>query len=149
MIVSIILPTGSHPLFVSVQTQDQHCDRLSRLGSVNFLVGVMGLPNAQRTLDLLPSSYLSPSIIQAVFSICQWRVGLFYLRNWLITFYLLEHHMIRNITGYGEGRAIHNGFLGRQLGRISCNILTKLYFKIASHSVAILNQALAFGPAGM
>jgi hypothetical protein len=57
--------------------------------------------------------------------------------------------MIRNITGYGEGRAIHNGFLGRQLGRISCNILTKLYFKIASHSVAILNQALAFGPAGM
>lgn len=45
--------------------------------------------------------------------------------------------MIRNITDYGEGRAIHNGFLGRQLGRISCSILTKLCLK------------LAFGPAGM
>lgn len=66
-------------------------------------------------------------MLSAVFSICQWGIGLFYLRNWLITFYLLEHHMIRNIPGYGEGRAIHDGFLGRQLGRISCNILTKLY----------------------
>jgi hypothetical protein len=81
--------TGCAKLFVSVQTQDQHCDRPSRLGSINFLVGVMELANAQRTLYLLPSSCLSQSIVQTEFSICQWGIGLFYLRNRLITLYVL------------------------------------------------------------
>lgn len=81
--------TGCAKLFVSVQTQDQHCDRPSRFGSINFLVGVMGLAIAQRTLYLLPSSCLSLSNVQAVFSICQWGIGLFYLRNWLIALYVL------------------------------------------------------------
>lgn len=49
----------------------------------------MGLAIAQRTLYLLPSSCLSLSNVQAVFSICQWGIGLFYLRNWLIALYVL------------------------------------------------------------
>ncbi|KAI0042651.1 glycoside hydrolase family 5 protein, partial [Auriscalpium vulgare] len=90
-------------------------------GQVNFMAGIMGLANAQRTLDYI-------RIITEFISQPEYRdvVPLFGIVNeayvhaigqdQITSFYLRAHDMIRNITGYGEGNgpyiAIHDGFLG-------------------------------------
>ncbi|KAJ9122334.1 hypothetical protein QFC22_001755 [Naganishia vaughanmartiniae] len=92
-----------------------------RIGSLNFLRGVMGLANAQRTLDYIKR--LAEFINQP-----EWRdvVPIFGIinepradpigQNQLGGFYIEAHDMIRNITGYGEGKgayiSIFEGFIG-------------------------------------
>lgn len=92
-----------------------------KLGSVNFLNGVMGLANAQRALDYIRiiTEFISqPEWVDVVpvFSIVNEALLTTIGRDQIITFYLLAHDMIRNITGYGEGHgpyiAIHDGFEG-------------------------------------
>lgn len=92
-----------------------------KLGSVNFLNGVMGLANAQRALDYIRiiTEFISqPEWVDVVpvFSIVNEALLTTIGRDQIIAFYLLAHDMIRNITGYGEGNgpyiAIHDGFEG-------------------------------------
>ncbi|KAK6978188.1 glycoside hydrolase family 5 protein [Favolaschia claudopus] len=87
-------------------------------GQVNFLNGIMGIANAQRTLDYI-------RIITEFVSQPEWRdvVGMFGIVNeareikigqdQLSAFYLEAHNMIRSITGIGTGPyiSIHDGFL--------------------------------------
>ncbi|KAG2050896.1 glycoside hydrolase family 5 protein [Suillus hirtellus] len=90
-------------------------------GSINFLNGVMGLANAQRALDYIRiiTEFISqPEWVDVVplFSIVNEALVSTIGTDQIITFYLLAHDMIRNITGYGEGHGpyivIHDGFLG-------------------------------------
>jgi len=92
-----------------------------KLGPINFLFGVMGIANAQRTLAYLRTltefvSQEEYSGVVAMFSIVNeaWTqtIGLPELRN----FYLEAHDVIRNITGIGNGPfiTIHEGFQGMQ-----------------------------------
>ncbi|KAG1738187.1 glycoside hydrolase family 5 protein [Suillus lakei] len=92
-----------------------------KLGSINFLNGVMGLANAQRALDYIRiiTEFISqPEWVDVVpvFSIINEALVSTIGTDQITTFYLLAHDMIRNITGYGEGHgpyiAIHDGFLG-------------------------------------
>lgn len=92
-----------------------------KLGSINFLNGVMGLANAQRALDYIRiiTEFISqPEWVNVVpvFSIVNEALVSTIGTDQITAFYLLAHDMIRNITGYGEGHgpyiAIHDGFLG-------------------------------------
>ncbi|EMD32912.1 glycoside hydrolase family 5 protein [Gelatoporia subvermispora B] len=92
-----------------------------RLGSVNFLNGVMGVANAQRALDYIRTltEFISQSEYQnliPVFGIVNEALLTTIGKDQLTTFYLHAHDMIRNITGIGEGHgpyiAIHDGFVG-------------------------------------
>ncbi|KJA23279.1 glycoside hydrolase family 5 protein [Hypholoma sublateritium FD-334 SS-4] len=90
-------------------------------GSVNFMNGVMGLANAERTLTYL-------RIITEFISQPQYRdvVGIFGIVNEILwatigetsvqSFYLAAYDAIRNSTGVGAGSgpyiAIHEGFQG-------------------------------------
>lgn len=92
-----------------------------KMGSVNFLNGVMGVANAERALNYI-------RIITEFISQPEWQpvVPVFGIVNealdstigidQITSFYLRAHDMIRNITGYGEGNgpyiSIHDGFLG-------------------------------------
>ncbi|KAF9234820.1 glycoside hydrolase family 5 protein [Melanogaster broomeanus] len=84
-----------------------------KLGSINFLNGVMGLANAERTLDYI-------RIITEFISQPEWQpvVPAFSIVNeaLITTFMTLQltsevHDMMRGITGYGEGVANWAGFL--------------------------------------
>ncbi|KAI6043526.1 glycoside hydrolase family 5 protein [Pisolithus marmoratus] len=92
-----------------------------KMGTVNFLNGVMGVANAERALNYI-------RIITEFISQPEWQpvVPVFGIVNealvstigmdQLTSFYLRAHDMIRNITGYGEGHgayiSIHDGFEG-------------------------------------
>ncbi|KZP01260.1 glycoside hydrolase family 5 protein [Calocera viscosa TUFC12733] len=94
-----------------------------KLGPINFLFGVMGIANAQRTLAYLRTltEFVSQpeykNVVQ-MFSIVNeaWMpvIG----QPELQAFYLEAHDMMRNISGYGEGNgpfiSIHDGFAGMQ-----------------------------------
>ncbi|KAG9312258.1 glycoside hydrolase family 5 protein [Chiua virens] len=92
-----------------------------KLGSVNFLNGVMGLANAERAIDYIRiiAEFISQPEWQPVvpvFSIMNEPLLSTIGKNQLTTFYLRAYDMIRNITGVGEGKgpyiAIHDGFQG-------------------------------------
>ncbi|KZT57294.1 glycoside hydrolase family 5 protein [Calocera cornea HHB12733] len=94
-----------------------------KLGPINFLFGVMGIANAQRTLSYLRTltEFVSQpqykNVVQ-VFGIVNeaWMpvIG----QPELEAFYLEAHNTMRNITGFGEGNGpfitIHDGFAGMQ-----------------------------------
>ncbi|WVQ73941.1 hypothetical protein IAR50_003522 [Cryptococcus sp. DSM 104548] len=92
-----------------------------RLGSVNWLKGVMGLANAQRSLDYIRT--ITQFIVQEEYTdvIPLWSFinepnGNAIGKEVIGSFYLEVHDMIRDITGYGKGNgpnlAMHDGFLG-------------------------------------
>ncbi|KAF9058678.1 glycoside hydrolase superfamily, partial [Rhodocollybia butyracea] len=92
-----------------------------KLGSVNFLNGVMGIANAQRALNYI--RILTEFITQEefldvvpVFGIVNEALLTTIGMNQLSEFYLEAHDMIRGITGLGEGHgpfiSIHDGFIG-------------------------------------
>ncbi|OCH91075.1 glycoside hydrolase [Obba rivulosa] len=92
-----------------------------RLGSVNFLNGVMGIANAQRALDYIRTlaEFISQPEYQnliPVYGIVNEALLTTIGKDQLTTFYLHAYDMIRNITGIGEGHgayiAIHDGFVG-------------------------------------
>ncbi|KAH7909647.1 glycoside hydrolase family 5 protein [Hygrophoropsis aurantiaca] len=92
-----------------------------KLGSVNFLNGVMGIANAERALNYIRiiTEFISEpewTAVVPVFSIVNEALVSTIGKDQITTFYLQAHDMIRNITGYGEGHgpyiAIHDGFLG-------------------------------------
>ncbi|KIJ63488.1 glycoside hydrolase family 5 protein [Hydnomerulius pinastri MD-312] len=92
-----------------------------KLGSVNFLNGVMGLANAERALNYIRiiTEFISQPEWQPVvpvFSIVNEALVSTIGKEQITSFYLQAHDMIRNITGYGEGHgpyiAIHDGFQG-------------------------------------
>ncbi|KAI0653825.1 glycoside hydrolase [Cubamyces menziesii] len=92
-----------------------------KLGSINWMKGVMGLANAQRSLDYIRT-------IAEFISQPEWRnvVQMFgmvnepYLHqigeNEVQSFYLQAYEMVRSITGTGEGNgpmiSLHDGFTG-------------------------------------
>ncbi|WVQ73642.1 hypothetical protein IAR50_003222 [Cryptococcus sp. DSM 104548] len=90
-------------------------------GSVNFLYGVMGIANAQRSLETLRSitEYISQdgvkevvTMIGLVNEVQAYVVG----QDVLAAFYYQAYELIRGITGYGAGNGpvvlIHEGFSG-------------------------------------
>ncbi|EGN91810.1 glycoside hydrolase family 5 protein [Serpula lacrymans var. lacrymans S7.3] len=92
-----------------------------KLGSVNFLNGVMGLANAERALNYIRiiTEFISQPEWQNVvpiFSIVNEALVSTIGKDEITTFYLEAYDMIRNITGEGAGNgpyiAIHDGFLG-------------------------------------
>ncbi|KAJ7017163.1 glycoside hydrolase family 5 protein [Mycena alexandri] len=92
-------------------------------GQINFLNGIMGTANAQRTLDYIRiiAEFISQPEYQDV-------VGMFGVVNeallsaigrpQLSAFYYEVHNTIRSITGFGEGKgpyiSMHDGFDGLQ-----------------------------------
>ncbi|KAI0060559.1 glycoside hydrolase family 5 protein, partial [Artomyces pyxidatus] len=92
-----------------------------KLGQVNFLNGIMGIANAQRTLDYIRiiTEFISQPEYRDVvplFGIVNEALVQTIGKDEITSFYLEAHDMIRNITGYGAGNgpyiAIHDGFLG-------------------------------------
>ncbi|KAG6811733.1 hypothetical protein H0H92_006085 [Tricholoma furcatifolium] len=92
-----------------------------KLGSVNFLNGVMGIANAQRALEYIRvfTEFISQTQytdVVLVFGIVNEALLSTIGRAELTSFYLQAHTMIRSITGYGEGNgpyiSIHDGFAG-------------------------------------
>lgn len=92
-----------------------------KLGQVNFMAGIMGYANAQRTLDYIRTitEFVSqPEYLDLipVFSIVNEALVSTIGRDQMTSFYLQAHDMIRGITGLGEGNgpymAIHDGFMG-------------------------------------
>ncbi|KAG6333841.1 hypothetical protein ID866_5246 [Astraeus odoratus] len=92
-----------------------------KLGTVNFLNGVMGVANAERALNYIRiiTEFISQPEWQPVvpvFSIINEALVGTIGQDQITSFYLRAHDMIRNITGYGEGHGpyigIHDGFLG-------------------------------------
>jgi len=96
-----------------------------KLGSINFLVGLMGVANAQRTLNYIRTltQFISqPQYVNVVpmFSVLNealtQKIGVTEMRS----FYLQVYQMMRGITGYGLGKGpmmvIHDGFQGTGAG---------------------------------
>ncbi|KAI7939939.1 hypothetical protein MJO28_013591 [Puccinia striiformis f. sp. tritici] len=96
-----------------------------KLGSINFLVGLMGVANAQRTLNYIRTltQFISqPQYVNVVpmFSVLNealvQKIGVQQMRS----FYLQVYQMMRGITGYGVGKGpmmiIHDGFQGTGAG---------------------------------
>ncbi|KAL4079041.1 glycoside hydrolase family 5 protein [Scleroderma citrinum] len=92
-----------------------------KLGTVNFMNGVMGVANAERALNYIRiiTEFISQPEWQPVvpmFSIINEALVPTIGQQQMTYFYLRAHDMIRNITGYGEGHGpyitIHDGFLG-------------------------------------
>ncbi|KAH9916675.1 glycoside hydrolase superfamily, partial [Fomitopsis serialis] len=92
-----------------------------KLGTVNFLNGMMGIANAERALEYIRviAEFITQPEYQPVipiFSIVNEALLQTITLPVLTTFYLNAHWMIRNITGVGEGSgpyiAIHDGFMG-------------------------------------
>ncbi|KAI0250044.1 glycoside hydrolase superfamily [Lactifluus subvellereus] len=92
-----------------------------RLGQINFLNGIMGIANAQRTLDYIRiiTEFISQpeyKNVIPIFGIANEAFVSTIGQTELTGFYLQAHNMIRSITGYGEGNgpyiAIHDGFIG-------------------------------------
>ncbi|KAJ3970001.1 glycoside hydrolase family 5 protein [Lentinula raphanica] len=92
-----------------------------KLGQVNFLNGVMGIANAQRTLNYIriitefitQQEYLD---VVPMFGIVNEALLSTIGKDQLTEFYLEAHDMIRGITGLGAGHgpfiSIHDGFVG-------------------------------------
>ncbi|KAJ4471412.1 glycoside hydrolase family 5 protein [Lentinula aciculospora] len=92
-----------------------------KLGQVNFLNGVMGIANAQRTLNYIriitefitQQEYLD---VVPMFGIVNEALLTTIGSDQLTEFYLEAHDMIRGITGLGAGNgpfiSIHDGFVG-------------------------------------
>ncbi|KAG8708506.1 hypothetical protein FRC09_001214 [Ceratobasidium sp. 395] len=92
-----------------------------KLGQINWLNGVMGIANAQRSLNYMRifTEFISQPQYKDV-------IPLFGIVNEAViktigmdvagSFYLEAHNMIRNITGIGEGNgpwiSVHDGFQG-------------------------------------
>ncbi|KAG0149057.1 hypothetical protein CROQUDRAFT_669529 [Cronartium quercuum f. sp. fusiforme G11] len=98
-----------------------------RLGKINFLVGLMGVANAQRTLNYIRTltEFVSqPQYVNVVpmFSVLNealvQKIGADQIR----AFYLQVYNMVRSITGYGLGKGpmivIHDGFTGQGAGHL-------------------------------
>ncbi|KAI0319281.1 glycoside hydrolase superfamily [Amylostereum chailletii] len=92
-----------------------------KLGQVNFMSGLMGLANAQRTLSYIRiiTEFISQpeyKDVIPVFGIVNEVLVSAVGKDSITSFYLQAHDMIRNITGYGEGNGpfitVHDGFLG-------------------------------------
>ncbi|KAH9965457.1 glycoside hydrolase [Russula dissimulans] len=90
-------------------------------GQINFLNGIMGIANAQRTLDYIRiiTEFISQPEYQnlvGVFGIMNEPLMTTIGQDELISFYLQSHTMIRGITGIGAGNgpyiAIHDSFAG-------------------------------------
>ncbi|KAI0302303.1 glycoside hydrolase family 5 protein [Multifurca ochricompacta] len=90
-------------------------------GQINFLNGIMGIANAQRTLDYIRiiTEFISQPEYRNVvpmFGIINEALVTTIGKDQMTAFYLQAHDMIRSITGYGEGNgpyiAIHDGFIG-------------------------------------
>ncbi|KAI0343529.1 glycoside hydrolase [Trametopsis cervina] len=90
-----------------------------RLGQINFLNGVMGYANAQRTLDYIRTltEFISqPQYVDVVpmFSIMNEPLVDTIGQDQVTSFYLQAHAIIRSITGIGAGKGpimtIHDGF---------------------------------------
>lgn len=88
-------------------------------GSINFLAGVMGVANAQRTLDYIRTitEFISQDQYKNVvpmFSIMNEPYATSIGMDPLRSFYLETYNMMREITGIGEGKgpfiAFHDGF---------------------------------------
>ncbi|KAF8638922.1 hypothetical protein AX17_001835 [Amanita inopinata Kibby_2008] len=95
-----------------------------RLSALNFLVGNMGLANAERTLyyiRILTEFISQPQYrdLIPVFGIINEALLEIIGVDHITSFYLRAHDMIRNITGLGEGNgpyiAIHDGFQAVQV----------------------------------
>ncbi|KAJ7590552.1 glycoside hydrolase family 5 protein [Mycena floridula] len=92
-----------------------------KLGHPNFLYGVMGVANAQRTLSYLrviTEFIMQPEYVDMfpIFGIINEAALHVIGRDQLTSFYLEAHNMIRNITGVGAGNgpyiSVHDGFDG-------------------------------------
>ncbi|KDE06629.1 hypothetical protein MVLG_03124 [Microbotryum lychnidis-dioicae p1A1 Lamole] len=92
-----------------------------RQGTVNFLNGVMGIANAQRTLDCIRTltEFISQpqySNVVPMFSVLNEPLGLLAIDvESLRHFYWETYSMMRQITGYGTGKgpfiSFHDGFM--------------------------------------
>ncbi|KAF7328260.1 Glycoside hydrolase family 5 protein [Mycena venus] len=88
-------------------------------GQINFLNGIMGIANAQRTLDYIRiiTEFISQpeyrDVVQMFGIVNEARLQIIG-RDQLSAFYLEAHNMIRAITGTGAGNgpyiSIHDGF---------------------------------------
>ncbi|KAF7982868.1 hypothetical protein HWV62_25096 [Athelia sp. TMB] len=80
-----------------------------KVGSINFLNGVMGIANAQRTLDYIRiiTEFISQpewTNVVSMFSVLNEPEQLDQIGNAaMYSFYLKVHDMIRGITGVGQG----------------------------------------------
>lgn len=98
-----------------------------KLGSINFLIGLMGVANAQRTLNYIRTltEFISqPQYVNVVpmFTVLNealtQKIGPTQMRS----FYLQAYQMMRGITGYGLAKGpmmvIHDGFQGTGAGHL-------------------------------
>lgn len=109
--------------FHSVPGSQNGWNHSGRLGQINWLYGVMGVANAQRSLDYVRflTEFISQpewtNVIQMFGVINEPRGAIIGQAN-IGSFYLETHDMIRGITGYGEGHgpwiSVHEAFLGPQ-----------------------------------
>ncbi|TFY57321.1 hypothetical protein EVG20_g8595 [Dentipellis fragilis] len=92
-----------------------------RLGQINFMNGIMGLANAQRTLDYIRiiTEFISQPEYRDVvvaFGIVNEALVNTIGQDQMTSFYLQAHNMIRSITGTGAGNGpyitVHDGFIG-------------------------------------
>ncbi|KAG8722336.1 hypothetical protein FRC08_003779 [Ceratobasidium sp. 394] len=93
-------------------------DHSGKLGGVNWLEGVMGIANAQRSLNIIRSitEFISQDQYKDVvvmFGVVNEPQVPTIGQGVITSFYLEMHDMMRNITGLGKGPfiSIHNGFL--------------------------------------
>ncbi|ESK94242.1 glycoside hydrolase family 5 protein [Moniliophthora roreri MCA 2997] len=91
-----------------------------KLGDMNWLVGPMGLANAQRTLDYIRilAEFISQSQycdVVTMFGIINEPRAVFAGNSQIMAFYAEAYKIIRDITGIGEGTWIsfHDAFLSR------------------------------------
>ncbi|KAI0689732.1 glycoside hydrolase superfamily [Cytidiella melzeri] len=90
-----------------------------KLGQINFMKGVMGYANAQRTLDYIRTitEFISqPQYVDLIpmFSILNEPLVQDIGVDQMASFYVQAHNVVRSITGTGEGKGpimtIHDGF---------------------------------------
>ncbi|GAA5863868.1 hypothetical protein JCM8547_006089 [Rhodosporidiobolus lusitaniae] len=90
-----------------------------KLGSINFLNGLMGVANAQRTLDIIRTltEFISQPEYKNVvpmFSVLNEPYAATIGSDALRSFYIETYEMMRSIGGYGEGNGpfltFHDGF---------------------------------------
>ncbi|KAI0090587.1 glycoside hydrolase superfamily [Irpex rosettiformis] len=88
-----------------------------KLGSLNFMSGIMGYANAQRTLDYIRTitEFISqPQYVDVIpmFSILNEPLVGSLGVDQMVSFYVQAHNLIRSITGIGKGpvMTIHDGF---------------------------------------
>ncbi|WWC91478.1 uncharacterized protein L201_006424 [Kwoniella dendrophila CBS 6074] len=90
-------------------------------GSVNWMYGVMGIANAQRSLETIRSitEYISQDGVKQVvplFGLVNEVMSKTVGRDVLEKFYYQAYQTVRDITGYGTGNGptllMHEGFLG-------------------------------------